>query len=489
LPNKVEEDEGLLLFDADNDRDLDLYIVSGGMKEYASPDIFQDSYYINDGMGNFKKSNLPDTRASGSCVRAADFDADGDLDLFVGGRVVQNSYPYPAQSYVLQNNRGVFTDITDQVAPALSKIGMVTDALWTDYNNDGKVDLMVVGEFMPITFFKNENSKLIREQNTTIQNQIGWWNSIVSGDFDQDNDTDYIVGNLGANNNFQIREGYPLKVLAKDFDHNGSVDPIMSCYSKTSESDPQVKLFPMHFWDEINSQSPMFRAKFGLYSQYATVSMDRLFSPDETKDALQLEANNMMSSYVENLGDGKFKIKSLTTEVQIAPVNGMIAGDYNSDTFLDVLMVGNDFGNEVFSGRYDAFTGALLLGDGKGNFNYKSSAKSGFYVPGDAKGLVQINHKGEPLIIATQNRDSLKLFYVSATIEYKTITPKPYDLSMNLFFENGQKQKVEFYYGSSYLSQSTRSVLVPQGVSKIIIQDFKGNLRTLDVKNLSGRSR
>jgi hypothetical protein len=167
----------------------------------------------------------------------------------------------------------------------------------------------------------------------------------------------------------------------------------------------------------------------------------------------------------------------------------MIAGDYNSDTFLDVLMVGNDFGNEVFSGRYDAFTGALLLGDGKGNFNYKSSAKSGFYVPGDAKGLVQINHKGEPLIIATQNRDSLKLFHLSATDENKTITPKPYDLSMNLFFENGQKQKVEFYYGSSYLSQSTRSVLVPQGVSKIIIQDFKGNLRTVDVKNLSGRSR
>lgn len=477
--SKKQEDEGLLLFDADNDGDLDLYIVSGSV-ESQDNQTYQDRLYINNGRGDFslKKDALPEMASSGSCVKAADYDNDGDLDLFVGGRVLASSYPYPGKSYLLQNDKGTFTDVTTLLCQELHSIGMVTDGLWSDFNGDTKLDLIVVGEFMPVTFFVNDGKKLNRLTSTGIEKQTGWWNSITGGDFDNDGDMDYLAGNLGLNNNYQVRSNLPLKILAKDFDGNGSIDPILACYMRESMDNENKKLYPVHFWDELNSQSPKFRNKFSRYRQYSKVTIDDLLSPEDQKDALILEANHMASAYIENLENGKFSMKDLPILAQVAPVNGMVTSDVNDDGHLDAILVGNDYGNEVFAGRHDAFTGLILLGNGDGSFSALPSSKSNFYVPGDAKALVKLSAaNNEELFIASQNRDSLVVFSIPRPIRHETLAVQPMETHAEIVYLNGKKQKIEFYYGSGYLSQSSRKITIPQGVKEIVIYDNKGNSR------------
>jgi hypothetical protein len=481
--NKAAEDQGLLLFDADGDKDLDLYAVSGGAEyKYFEPQ-YQDRLYTNDGKGNFtlNEAALPPINASGSCVRAADFDADGDLDLFVGGRVVPAQYPNPAESYLLRNDNGKFTNVAGELCPDLSALGMVTDALWSDIDNDGKLDLVIVGEFMPVTIFRNTGDKLIRVNNTGLENRTGWWNSIVGADLDVDGDVDYVVGNLGLNNSYCATEENPLTIVAKDFDKNGSVDAVLACYLKESLQNPQVtKLFPVHFWDELNSQSPKFRQQFSSYEQYGRTDMTQLLTEEEVKDAIRLQANFMASSYIENLGQGRFKINPLPTMAQIAPVNGMTIDDVNDDGNLDVLLIGNDYGNEVFVGRMDALTGLALLGNGKGGFGVMSSAQSGFKVAGDAKALVQIASTNDFLYLASQNRDSLRLFEKYRSGNELSFIPLPTDVSCVLNHADGRKQKVEFYYGGGFLSQSTRKMRIPKGVKDAVVYDSKGGSRTVN---------
>lgn len=475
---KTEEDEALLLFDADGDEDVDLYIVSGSIEHYQTTEPYQDRLFLNDGRGKFTlaKQALPDTQASGSCVRAADFDRDGDLDLFVGGRVVPAQYPAAPRSYLLRNDNGKFTDVTDEVGPALKNAGMVTDALWTDFNGDHIPDLMVVGEFTPIMFFENSGKTLTRIK-TDLDAQTGWWNSITAGDYDSDGDTDYVVGNLGRNNCYQASSEYPLKVYAKDFDGNGSMDAIMACYMRESMDSDVKKLYPVHFWDELNTQSPKFRNKFSRYREYGMATMDMLLDETDLKDALILEANQLSSVFVENLGNNSFKLTTLPALAQVAPVNGLVTDDVNGDGNPDVVMVGNDYGNEVFVGRYDAFNGLILLGDGKGNFSAKTSAETGFYVPGDAKSLVKLTGDKADLFITAQNRDSLKVFANARLRGPKKFVPEALDVKAELVFSGGRKQTVEFYYGSGYLSQSTRTITLPQGVSEMTVYDSKGASR------------
>ncbi|MEQ9373811.1 MAG: VCBS repeat-containing protein, partial [Imperialibacter sp.] len=437
---------GLLLFDIDTDGDLDLYAVSGG-GEYVFPsDKYTDHLYLNDGRGNFELQAdgvSPELQFSGSIARAADFDKDGDLDVFVGGRVVPASYPYPSQSVLLENQDGRLVDITASKAPFLADAGMITDMLWTDYNTDGLVDMVLVGEFMPITFVKNEGGTYKIDQSTGLLEKKGWWNSIVSGDFDKDGDTDYVAGNLGENNYYRATAEQPLRAYAKDFDGNASVDLIMSCYFKTDNGD--MKEFPLHFWDEMNSQSPMFRKMFSRYKQFGKITMAELFTPQQLEGALILEANYMKSSYVENLGNGTFKMTALPIRAQIAPINGMVATDVNNDGHLDVLMVGNDYGNEVFPGRYDALTGLLLYGDGKGNFSPVLSAKSGFLVEGDAKSLVRLSSvAGNDIFIASQNRGDLKVFGLpNDAFKGTVVKTGPTDFYALLKHSDGHTERIE----------------------------------------------
>lgn len=478
--NKISEDLGLLLFDADNDADLDLYVVSGSI-ESQDADVYQDRLYLNNGKGVFtlNADALPDISASGSCVRGTDYDGDGDIDLFVAGRVVPGSYPTAARSYLLNNNGGKFTDVTAKVSPSLDSLGMITDALWSDFNSDGKMDLVLVGEFMPVTFLANENGKFANIDNSGVNQFTGWWNSIIGTDFDKDGDIDYVAGNLGLNNNYQVKEEWPLMIYAKDFDGNGSIDPVLGCYMRVSMNSEERKLFPIHFWDEINSQSPKFRQKFSRYRQYSKVTIDQLLSPEDLEGAMILDANHMASSYIENLGNNKFRISELPTLAQSAPINGMVSTDVNDDGNPDLIAVGNDYGNEVFAGRFDAFTGLVLLGDGRGSFSTVPSATSGFYVPGDAKALVKIHDGvGTPLLVAGQNRDSVRVFAREAGTKEEIIKLRATDSYAEISFADGSKQRIEFYYGSGYLSQSARSFAVPKGATDIRIVDFVGKGRS-----------
>ncbi len=478
---KREEDEGLLLFDADGDGDNDLYAVGGGL-EGTSPWDFRDRLFFNNGKGvlALDTAALPATNASGSCVRAADFDGDGDLDLFVGGRVVPGSYPMPAESYLLVNDHGKFSNAIEAVAPELQKVGLVTDAIWSDFDRDGKTDLVVVGEFMPITFFQNQGGKLVKVEDSGVQNLSGWWNSVVGGDFDNDGDTDYVAGNLGRNNNFQVQNQYPLKCFAKDFDGNGSIDPVMACYMRSTMDGDERDLYPVHFWEEMNSQSPKFRKKFSRFHQFSKASMATLFTPDELKGALILEANEMSSSYIENLGGGKFKMSPLPIEAQVAPMNGILVDDVDQDNYLDVLLIGNDYGNEVFAGRYDAAVGLVLYGDGHGNFRAALPATTGFEVEGDGKALVKVVQTTGDVYVASQNKGPLRVFALKRDSS-PVFQAGPTDVYAEIALPNGRTRRIEFYYGAGYLSQSGRKYRLPRETQGLKVYSVDGKSRDVDM--------
>ncbi|HEX8038221.1 MAG TPA: FG-GAP-like repeat-containing protein, partial [Chryseosolibacter sp.] len=489
--DKKSEDEGLLLFDADADGDADLYVVSGSYEGEANEPHYQDRLYINDGKGKFSLAAdaLPSTLSSGSCVRAADIDADGDLDLFVGGRVVPGAWPLSPESYILRNERGKFANITKEFAPELQHGGMITDGLWTDYDDDGKTDLIVIGEFMTPTVYKNTGGKLTRQSNTGLETYSGWWNGLAATDFDLDGDTDYIAGNLGENNWYQMSAEHPLRVYAKDFDSNESIDAILSCYLKSEEG--EMLEYPAHFWDELFSQSPKFRNQFNNYKEYGKTTMRELLQPYDTTGMLVKKAAYPLTSYLRNNGDGTFTVKALARPAQVAPMNGMVVLDANDDGNPDVLMTGNDYGNEVFSGRYDACNGITLMGDGSGNFLPASNQASGFLVPGDGKALARINTVTGELVIATQNADSLRMFRRNRPARggLKDFIPLPTDSRADLLFADGKKQKIEFYFGSGYLSQSTRTLKIPSGLKRMTVYDFSGNSRVIDFDALASAGR
>jgi hypothetical protein len=478
----LSEEMGVILFDSDNDNDLDLYVVNGSYEFAPYHPSSQDKLYVNNGKGKFQISNraLPQELTNGSCVRAADFDQDGDLDLFVGGRSVSGSYPSAPRNYILENRNGLFVDVTLDVCPSLQQSGMISDALWSDFDNDGKVDLITAGEWMPVSFYKNEGGRLTSvAESSGVSGHVGWWNSLVSGDFDNDGDMDYIAGNLGLNSNFKASFEEPMTLYAKDLNQDGKLDPMIFCYMKAE--DGTRKPFPMHTRDDMISQMVSIRKTYPTYKSYGRATMDDLWPAEERRDALTYKANHMSSSYFENTGNGKFKIKPLPIEAQMAPLYGMLARDINDDGNLDLILVGNDFGMEPFSGRHDAFMGLVLKGDGKGGFVSMKISESGFFVKGDAKALaVMRSAGGEELFMTTQNLDSL-MVYKSKSRQKKWITLGKNALNAEVFYKNGSVRRLEFYYGSTYLSQSSRSLPVKDDISKVIITDFSGGKRQIDL--------
>jgi enediyne biosynthesis protein E4 len=472
-----EEDMGSLFFDADGDGDLDLYVVSGGSEFEENSASYQDRLYINDGKENFtiQKEALPEIGSSGSCVTAADYDLDGDLDLFVGGRIVPGKYPFPSRSYILQNNKGTFTDVTAKVCQELQQIGLVTAALWSDFNNDNQIDLVITGEWMPVSFFENKNGKFINVTKIAGTAQAtGWWNSLTSGDFDQDGDIDYIAGNLGLNTKYKASAKEPVCVYAKDYDQNGSIDPIL-CYYIMGEN------YPTHPRDALIDQINGMRGRFQRYEQYGKATLDKVLTNQELEGALVVRSEYFQSAYVENQGNGKFTMKPLPIQAQVAPVFGMLTRDFDGDGLLDVLLAGNSYATEVQTGWYDASVGLLLKGDGKGNFYPVSVTKSGFFVNKDAKGIAELmDSKGNALVLVASNADSLKAFSYLPGSQF--ISLQPSDQYAILTHKNGKKSKHEFYYGSSYLSQSARILQVPADVTAASIYEASGKSRAIVLK-------
>ena len=406
--DKGFEDTGVIFFDADGDKDPDLYVVSGGNEFPAGSQQLQDRLYLNNGQGSFSKAkdHLPVMYSSGSCVETSDIDNDGDMDLFVGGRLEPMSYPLSPRSYILQNDgRGYFTDVTEQYSSQLLKPGMITDAIWTDFNGDSKTDLIVVGEWMGIRAFKNEGGRLTEiSDQAGLKNSEGWWNTITAGDFDNDGDTDYVAGNLGLNSQIKVSDKEPASIYARDFDNNGSIDPVMCFYI-------QGISYPFYPKDDIQTQMSFIKKKFPTYESYANQTITGIFSQEELKGALVLKASKFESCYIENKGDGQFELLPLPREAQFSTVNSILTGDYNNDGNIDMILGGNFFGSRIQFGEYDASKGLLLTGDGKGKFKVEDNSESGFYIEGEVRDIADITlGANEKILIFALNNDSARLY-------------------------------------------------------------------------------
>ena len=287
-----------------------------------------------------------------------DFDNDGDMDLFVGGRLIPGQYPWPTNSYLLENNKGIFKDVTKTLAPDFEKIGMVTDAVWTDFDNNGTKDLVLVGEWMSIQFFSNTSKGFLNvTENTGMDNTEGWWFSITSDDFDGDGDIDFVAGNLGLNYKYQATEQNPFEVFADDFDKNGKKDIVLSYYNFGT-------LFPLRGRSCSSQQIPSISKKFEDYNSFASANLVDVYGKEELDSAeIHYEAKTFATSYIENLGNGKFKIYKLSNEAQFSSVNKIIVKDFNRDGNKDILLGGNLFSSEVETPRNDASIGLFLTGD------------------------------------------------------------------------------------------------------------------------------
>ncbi len=406
--NRFEE-TGSLLFDADNDGDSDLYVVSGGYEFPKGSKEYQDQLYLNDGKGNFIKDEkaLPVITSSGSCVKAFDFDKDGDLDLFIGGRQVPHEYPFPAQSYILENKteKGIvkFADVTEKVAPQLSKAGMVTSAFCTDIDKDSWPDLIVAGEWMPVCYYHNDHGKFSK---TEIEGTKGWWFSITGADFDKDGDMDLVGGNLGLNFRYKASAAKTFDVYAADFDHDGKSD-LALCYYQGD------KQYPVRGRECYLRQNPGLAVRFPTYKSFAEATIADIYTKKVLKESLHLQAETFASCYFENTGNGKFIMHQLPVEAQLSSINDMIIYDFDGDGNLDILAAGNLYNVEVVTPRNDAGIGILLKGDGKGHFTPVPYALSGFFAPGDVKSLalVHINNKDKNILVGNNN-DSMHIFKI-----------------------------------------------------------------------------
>ena len=398
------EDIDGLFVDINGDGFQDLYVVSGGNEYDANDPHYKDRLYINNGKGGFEKGTILDIYdSSGSSVIAEDYDNDGDLDLFVGGRHVPHNYPKPAASMLLKNENGQLINRTMEIAPELEKLGMVTDAVWSDYDNDGDIDLIIVGEWMRITVFENELGTLKNKAIPTLEATSGWWYSIDKGDFDNDGDMDFIVGNIGLNYKYKTTQEKPFDIYYNDFDNNGSYDIVLGYYNGE-------KHYPLRGFSCSSEQIPGLKDKIKKYDLFASMEIDQVYGQENLDSSLHYKADTFASSYIENLGNGSFKISALSNMTQLSSINDMLVEDFNGDGHLDVLAVGNLFVSEIETPRNDAGTGVLLLGDGKGGFDPRGVKESGFFVNKDAKKIISVLNGNKKWIIVANNNDRLQFY-------------------------------------------------------------------------------
>jgi enediyne biosynthesis protein E4 len=405
--DSTSEDISGVFFDANGDGHPDLYVVTGGTEFSEAADPLFDRLYLNDGHGNLRKAvgAIPPLANSGSRAAAADYDGDGHIDLFVGGRSIPGSYGLDPQSVLLHNDgRGHFTDVTNQAAPGLAHIGMVTDAVWKDIDGDGRPDLIVVGDWMPITIFRNVGrGKLERMNPRGLEKSAGWWNRIVAGDFTGDGKVDFIVGNFGTNLRLRASPSEPVSMYVKDFAHTGFIQQILSYYSGG-------KQYPLTLRDDLLRSLPYLRARYPDYKSYATQTVNQVFPPADLAGAVVKNVYTFATTLVRNNGDGSFTMIPLPSEAQAAPVFGVLPRDYDGDGKVDLLVGGNFDGLKPELGKMDGSYGLFLRGDGKGHFTPVRTLDSGFFVPGQTRDIERVHTASGDRYIVARNNDHPLVF-------------------------------------------------------------------------------
>jgi enediyne biosynthesis protein E4 len=408
--DSLTEDVAATFFDADGDSDLDLYVVTGGVENSLQSIESLDRLYFNNGVKagqpQFSKAtDLPALYQSGSCVKPMDIDNDGDLDLFVGNRVMPAYYGQPCdQSILINNGKGKFENATKQWAPQMKRLGMVTDAAWFDYDGNGFQDLMIVGEWMPITLFLNDGKKLVKSEGENVLKQsVGWWNVIKPLDVDGDGDEDFVVGNLGLNSRFKPTANEPVNLYVSDFDQNGSLDPVFTYFNKNGE-------YPVALRQDLIKQMPSMKKEFVYYKDYAAKKLTDVFTPQQLAGATKLSFNYPNTTLLLNNGKTGFSFTPLPTEAQVSPVSAIEWMDVNHDNQNELVIAGNLFSVKPEIGRYDALHGLVLTTDGKGNFKSINPSLSGLAIKGEVRHLSKMKTvKGEKLIFI-RNKDTVKMF-------------------------------------------------------------------------------
>lgn len=400
------EDVGAEFFDADGDGDLDLYVVSGGNEFEAKSSLYQDRLYINN-EGSFVRSPdaLPEITESGYKVRPFDYDKDGDVDLFVSGRHIPWAYPEPATSLLLINDEGRFSNGNRKFAREFKDLGMVNDGRWVDVDADGWTDLVVVGEWMPVTIFKNNEGVLEKEQNSSLENTTGWWFSLSSADLDGDGDQDLIAGNLGRNYKYQASLYEPFEVFYDDFDASGTMDIVLAYYNFGTQ-------YPLRGRSCSSDQVPFIKNKFETYDAFAMADVEEVYG-GKINRALHFSAQTFASSVMLNDGNGNYTVTELPNQVQISSVNAIDVKDYDDDGFLDLVVAGNLYGAEVETPRNDASIGYLLRGEGDGSFSPVHPTQSGLSLPYDVKGIKSIEIGGKEHLLVACNNDRLQFIHIS----------------------------------------------------------------------------
>jgi hypothetical protein len=471
------EDLGALFLDVDQDGDKDLYVVSGGSNWSDNHPEYQDRLYLNDGEGSFTLDAraTPIITSSGSCVIAADYDLDGDLDLFVGGRVVPGQYPKTPKSYLLENQSGKFVDVSNKLGKENGYIGMVSSALWTDLNHDYRPDLILVGEYMPITIMINQGDQFTKNtKEYKLENTYGWWNSINGADIDSDGDIDYVIGNYGLNSFFKPTVEQPVELYANDFDLNGTFDPITTVFI-------QNESYIFHPRNLMIDQIPSFGERFKTFEKFSNTPFRNSFTKEEIDNSIHKQCQMMHSVILERTEDDYFRIHNLPHQAQFSPVFGIVLHDFNDDHLPDLLLTGNSFAEETVYGYYDASLGTVLINEGSFRWKHLENNKINLVAEGDKKAMVKICIGANTGLFLSENNGYLQVLGLTTNKNSIPLKLKDNDWHGTIHYEGGSSQKVEFYYGNGYLSQNSRTLMIDEQVKSLEITTFSGETRIIDL--------
>ncbi len=404
----VYEDVAAAFFDINQDGHPDLYVASGGNEFQDNGPEYLHRIYINDGKGNFSRAGdlMPQIRMSGACVVPLDYDQDGKTDLFVGGRLSPGKYPIAPRSYLLRNTGGKLIDVTPDIAPALLKAGMVTDACWADLDGDKQPELTIVGEWLPVRVFAYSDGKFTEKtQDLGLERQTGWWWSVAAADLDGDGRSEIIAGNLGRNSQLQASAHRPTELFAKDFDNNGSMDAVLCYYNGE-------RAYPIALRDRILDQMIFLKKKFLRYRDYADATVKDIFTDEQLKDVLYFRANTFQSTLFKESG-GRYEARPLPFVAQISAVRTLLISDITGDGKPDIILAGNDYGTDAQSGRYDAAQGLFLENLGELRFKVWYPGESGLVLPGNVRRILPLNRPGgEQALLVARNNDRMQVLRI-----------------------------------------------------------------------------